>query len=68
MTKTGATLVKSENDGHWYYFSTQWSYILDYLTDALASFSEKDMNDEIYILIEKLCDDVYLKLKSENEC
>lgn len=60
------TLVKSENDGNWYYEKTQWKYILDYLCDCLDSFSEADLKCGVYQRIDELADDV--KFIIDHEC
>ena len=63
-----ATMVKSVNDGNWYYDETQWKYILDYLCDALGSFSEADLNHELYIIIDHCADKVSEIVRKKNEC
>lgn len=50
------TLIKSAVDGNWYYEETQWKYILDYLCDALDSFSEADHDCPERISIDHLAE------------
>lgn len=61
------TMVKSVKDGRWYFETTQWKYVLDYLCDALASFSEADSSHELYIIIDHCADKVSNMIKN-HEC
>lgn len=56
-------LVKSSNDGHWYYKETQWKMVLDCLSDALSMFSEADLNHELYLIIDHCSDAVFNLVK-----
>ena len=58
-------MVKSLVDGCWYYDETQWKFILDYLCDALDSFSEADKNCEERIIIDHLADVVSAKIREK---
>lgn len=55
--------VKSTINGQWYAEKTEWNYVHDALCDALAYFSETDLNHELYIIIDHVADEVYKKLK-----
>lgn len=59
------TLVKSDLDGHWYYEYTVWKYVLDYVVDALASFSEADLLHPIYSQLNSIADEVSFIIEKE---
>ena len=57
------TYVKSKKNGHWYAEKTEWNYVHDALCDALAYFSEADLNHQLYFIIDDVADRVYKMLK-----
>lgn len=59
-------MVKSPNDGCWYYETTQWKFILECLCDALGFFSEEDKVSQMYIVLDKFADDVSEIVKKQN--
>lgn len=60
------TLVKSDLDGRWYYEHTCWKYVLDYIYDALACFSESDLKEHpLSSRLNSIADEVYLIIKKD---